>query len=163
MGVSNGFNGKLYRLSTGSRTSWGDEVDGVNVGSAPASLVEVKNVKDITIDHEDDDADATTRGNRGYKATIGGLRGLSVEVPMEHDSTDTHYLAFLKAYATRTTIALAFLDGDKGTDGIHGTWADWSVLKMSKGEALAETQMTTWSLKPGYSAVPPELVAVGDD
>ena len=161
MGATNGFNGKLYRLATGTRATWGTLTDGFNVGAAPAGLDEVAAARDITVNQEDDEADATTRGNRGWKATVGGLRGVSVDVPMVYDLADPDVLAFDKAYATRTYIPLAFLDGDKAAAGMLGTWADFAVLKRVKGEDLAGVQTVTYSVKPGYSAVPPELVKVG--
>lgn len=161
--TTHGFDGRLYRLSTGPRATWGDAVDGIHIGAAPASLVEIENVKDVTINLEDDESDVTVRAGRGFKATLGGLRDASVDIPMVYDPADPDFLALRKAYATRTTIPLAFLDGDKGTDGVCGTWADFSVLKMVKGEELANAQMVTFSVKPGPTAVPVELVQVGDD
>jgi hypothetical protein len=162
MATSRGFDGRLYRLTTGTRATWGTaDTNGLHAGAAPANLTEITSAKDITVNEEDSELDATTRGGRGYKITVGGLRDVSVDIPILYDPADPHFLALEKARLNRTTVALAFLDGDKATAGVVGTWADFSVLKKVKGEELDGLQMVTFTVKPGPSAVPVETVVVG--
>lgn len=150
--------GKLYR-STGVRASWGPAgVDGVCTAAAPGTLDEVPNCRDIAIPMEDGETDVTTRGNAGYKATMGSLRDAEVEITMIYDAADTDYQALRKAYLTRAVIGLALLEGDKATAGNEGFWADFAVLKMRKGEELEGAQTVVFTVKPGWSAVPPEWV-----
>lgn len=155
-----GFQGKLYRLTTGTRATWGAAVDGVNTGAAPSNLSEITNCKDITVPMEDGEGDVTVRGSNGFKLTVGTLTDSQIEITMVHDTTDAHYLALLKAKLTRGTVALAVLDRDKATAGANGLWADFSVLKLEAGQELDGVQTDVFMCKPTFSAVGPEWVAV---
>jgi hypothetical protein len=67
MGVRLGLDAKLYR----------------NTGTYAAPVWnEVKNVKDLTLNLEAGEADVTTRGNNGWRATLATLKDGSVEFEM---------------------------------------------------------------------------------
>lgn len=154
------FNCKVYGGGS-SRATWGtlDATTGITSGAAP-TLTEFPNVMDIEIPMEDGEVDVTTRGNKGFKATMQGLRDVAIDVPVVKDASDAGYIALKKAHLTRTTVPLAFLDGDKATAGTEGFWADFSVTKMKHGQKLDGVETCTFTCKPGYSAVPPEWVKV---
>ncbi len=153
-------NAKLYYLDTPPRASWGaEDTDGLAKGPAPDHLQEIANVKDIKQPLEKDKADVTTRKSR-YKATKGTLRGISIDIPMEYDTEDDALIALQTAYLTDTTIALAVLDGDATVIGTMGFWADFEVTKMEKDEALADSQMVTFTVEPAWGSVPPEWIQV---
>ena len=161
MSLINGIDCKMYRLTSGTRASWGtlDAASECNTGSAPASLSEVDNVKDVSLKIDPVESDVTTRRNRKWKATAIVMldAGIEFEMPLDHD--DANYQAFRTAALKRTTIAMAILDGDKATAGSEGLWADWSIV-FNRDEALEETGMVSFTLKPGYSSVAPEWVQV---
>ena len=67
MGVKLGLHAKLYR-NTGS-------------GGTPA-WNEITNVRDVTLNLETGEADVSTRGNGGWRANIGTLKGATLEFEM---------------------------------------------------------------------------------
>ncbi|MDB5294906.1 MAG: hypothetical protein JWO31_889 [Phycisphaerales bacterium] len=163
MSISAGFSAVAYCLTTGSRATWGTETAGVHVGAAPGSLVEMKCVRDLTIPLEMGEADITTRGDKGNMITLPTLLKCSVDISAIWNTADPVVLALLSAFVQRKTIPIAFLDRPSTEDGATGTWADYVVTKWEKGEALAEGQTAKFTVKPGPSLVPPEVVRVGDD
>lgn len=153
MGAKLGMLAKLYRLSSGTRAAW-------PVSGAPANLTEVTNVRDVTLNLETGEADVTTRGNNGWKATIATLKDGSIEFEMVWDPTDAGFTALKDAYFNNTAIALAVLDGAKDVVGSQGLWADFSVTNLSREEPLEEAIKAKVTVKPTYSAVSPEWVTV---
>src|ERR1044071_3389042 len=105
MGAKLGMLARLYRLSTGVRAAW-------PVSGAPANLVEIGNVRDLTLNLETGESDVTTRSNNGWKATIAALKEGSIEMEMVWDGSDAGFSAIKDAFFNNTSIALAILDGD---------------------------------------------------
>jgi len=156
-----GLAAKLYRLTTGTRASWGAQgTDGLHSGAAPAALAEIGNVQDLTINGEKGKADVSTRANNGWDAEVGTLKNGTVTFKMVYDTADTHVMAFLTAFINNTAVALAALGGDKATSGTIGLWADFSVNGFQKEEPLKEAQMVSISVSPTYSAVGPQFVKI---
>lgn len=151
---------KLYRLSTGTRASWGSKTDGVATASAPASLDEVPNVQDLTINLGKSEAEFSSRAS-AFKLTRGTLIETSVEFAIPFESSNADYEAFRKAFLTNTVIACAVLDGDKATTGTTGLWADFEVIDFTHEQPLEEGVMVNVTIKPAPSAVAPEWVKVG--
>lgn len=162
MGIKLGSNAKLYRLSSGTRASWGtQDATGAYVGAAPANLVEDADVADLEIPIKKGQADATTRKNGGWKALVGALKEAPITLPTIYDPEDAGCAALMKGFLTDTPIAYALLSGDKATAGSEGLWADFAVLEMNKGEKLGEVQTINFVIAPTYSAVAPQWVRVG--
>lgn len=153
MGAKLGMKAKLYRLSTGTRAAWPST-------GAPATLVELSNVKDVTLNLETGEADVTTRANNGWKATIATLKEGSVEFEMIWDPTDAGFTAMKDAYFNNTPVALAILDGAKDEEGAQGLWADFSVTNLTREEPLEDAIKAKVTVKPTYSAIPPAWVTV---
>lgn len=153
MGTLLGLDAKLYRLSTGTRAAW------PGTGS-PSNLDEIPNVRDLTLNLSRAEADVTTRGSNGWRVTVGALKDASLEFEMVWDPADTDFVAIRDAFMNGTTIALAALDQAKATTGAQGLWADWRVTGFSKTEPLEDAQKVSVTIKPSYSAVPPEWVTV---
>jgi hypothetical protein len=161
MSVLLGKNAKLYRLTTGSRASWGStNSEGFTSGAAPSNLSEVGNVRDLDMPMTKTLADITTRANNGWIAQVGTLKNGDVTFQMMYDSTDTHFVALWAAFINDSTVALAVLDGDKATTGTRGFWADFIVSTFGKTENLVEGQMVDVTLTPGPSSVAPQIVVV---
>ena len=69
MSTKLGMNAKMYYL-TGTRATWGAaDADGIHGGAAPSGLTELGNVRDVTLNLEQGEADVTTRSNDGWRAT----------------------------------------------------------------------------------------------
>jgi len=161
MALSLGMNAKMYFLSTGTRATWGTaDGDGVHEGAAPGNLTEMGNVRDVTLNLEQGEADATTRTNNGWRATEPTLKEGSVEFEMVWDHADPAFVKFFKAWLNRTVIACAALDGDKAVADVEGLWADFKVISFTKNEPLEDVQLVSVTIKPAYSAVAPEWVRV---
>lgn len=144
---------KVYRLTSGVRAAWPSS-------GAPANLVEIGNVKDLTLNLETGEADVTTRQNSGWKATIATLKEGSIEFEMLWDPSDGGFAAMKDAYFNNSSIALVILDGSKDVVGSEGLWADFSVTNLTREEPLSEAISAKVTVKPTYSAVPPQWVTV---
>ena len=118
------------------------------------AATELTNVKDVTLNLESGEADVTTRGNSGWRATVGTLKTGSVEFEMIWDSDDAGFAAIKDAYFNNTPIALAILDGAGG----EGLDADFSITNFSRKEALEEAITVSVTAKPTYSTRAPAWV-----
>jgi hypothetical protein len=122
--------------------------------------VELGNVRDVTLNLEEGEADVTTRANNGWRATEPTLKEGSVEFEMVYDPGDMGFTKVLGAWLNRTALPMAILDGDQDEVGTMGLWADFKVISFSKSEPLEEGQMVSVTVKPAYSTVAPEWVKV---
>jgi hypothetical protein len=118
------------------------------------ATTELTNVKDVTLNLESGEADVTTRGNSGWRATVGTLKTGSVEFEMIWDSDDAGFAAIKDAYFNNEPIALAILDGAGG----EGLDADFSITNFSRKEALEEAITVSVTAKPTYSTRAPAWV-----
>ena len=107
-------------------------------GSPLASLVEMSNVKDVTLTLEAGEADITTRGNSGWRATAPTLRECTVEFEMVWRPNDAGFTAVKNAFLSSGTIELAILDQDRSTSGAQGPKGSFSITSFSRNEALEE-------------------------
>jgi len=119
-----GMNAGLYQGAAGSTT--------------PGSMSEVDNVRDVTLSMEAGEADITTRGNNGWRATAPTLRECTVEFQMVWKPGDTVFEAIKTAFLSAGTVALAVLDQKVGISGAQGPLGDFSITNFSRNEALEE-------------------------
>jgi hypothetical protein len=145
MGVKTGMEAKLY-YKAGGVAGQGD-------------WLELTNIKDNTLNLEKGEADVTTRGNNGWKATVGTLKSGSVEFEMVWDPEDAGFAAISAAYFEGTVIGLAILDGAKETG--TGLVADFAITNFSRKEPLEEAVSVSVTAKPTYSATAPIWMEAG--
>jgi hypothetical protein len=117
---------------------------------------EVTNAKDVTLGGETGQADVTTRGNNGWRATVATLRDATIDFEMVWDTEDANFEAFRDAWLTNTAIEVLALDGDKDVAGHEGLRATCMVVNFSRGEPLEEAITVSVSVKPTYSENAPE-------
>ena len=103
-----------------------------------SALTEADNVKDLTLNLEGGEADITTRGNAGWRATAPTLKEATVEFEMIWLPTDTAFAAIRDAFLGNTTLRFAILDGDKDAEGTEGLMGDFAITNFSRNEALEE-------------------------
>ena len=140
-----GMNAKLYR----------------NTGTyAVPNWVEVDNVKDLTLALEKGEADATTRANNGWRATVGTLKDGSLEFEMVWDSSDANFTAVKDAYFNNTNIEFAVMDGAITTSGSQGLRATMSILNFSRNEPLEELVSVNVTIKPTYADNAPDWLEI---
>ncbi len=63
---------------------------------------EIKNVKDLTVSLEKAEADASTRDNNGWRATVGTLKDASIEFTVLNKSGDTSFSMLQGLWSTGT-------------------------------------------------------------
>lgn len=115
---------------------------------------ELNNVKDVTLNLETGEADVTTRGNQGWRATVATLKSGTVEFEMIWDTGNAGFTAIKNAYFNNTSIALAILDGPNG----EGLDADFSITNFSRNEALEEAITVSVTAKVTYSETAPSWI-----
>lgn len=140
MTIKLGMEAKLYR-NTGTYAS--------------PTWVEMQNVKDLTLNLEASEADVTTRGNAGWRATIAALKDGSIEFEMVWDTEDTDFTALKNAFFDGTPIELAVMDGDMSAAGTQGLRAVCRILNFTRTESLEEALTVSVTAKPTYSTAPP--------
>ncbi|MCL4193205.1 MAG: hypothetical protein KJZ87_15825 [Thermoguttaceae bacterium] len=145
MGVKLGMEAKLFR----------------NSGSyASPTWAEMDNVKDLTLNLEAGEADVTTRGNNGWRATVASLKDGSIEFEMVWDTADAGFTAIQQAYFGNTPVEFAVMDGPITQAGSQGLRASFSITKFSRNEPLEEAVTVSVTAKPTYSDNPPEWMTV---
>ena len=107
-------------------------------GGALATLTEMGNVKDVTLNLEAGEADVTTRSNQGWRATAPTLRECTAEFEMLWKPGDTGFDAVKQAFLTAGTLRLAVLTGARDAAGSEGPMGDFSITNFSRSEPLEE-------------------------
>jgi hypothetical protein len=131
-----------------------------NTGSfGSPTWVDWKNVKDVTLNMEADDADASTRKSR-IKTSLAGMIGASVDFQSNWDTTDTVFAAILAAFLAGTTVDLAVLDGGSAEAGSQGLHAEFCVLKCSEAQPLNGVTQADISIKPAQTDNPPAWITI---
>lgn len=126
--------------------------------------VELGNAKDVTLNLETDEADVTTRANKGWKAIVATLKSASVEFEMVWDRQDPGFKVIRNAFLNNRIVGIQVLDGPaeggEEPDG-QGLQADWMITSFKRNEPLGEAITVSVTIKITYSATPPTWI--GDD
>ena len=145
MAVKLGLDAKLFR----------------NTGTYAAPIWnEIKNVKDVTLNLEAGEADVTTRGNNGWRATVATLKDGSIEFEMVWDSADDDFTAIRDAFLNKTPLEMAVMDGDVLTAGFPGSAGQLHGDRLQPQRTLEEAISVSVTAKPTYSANPPSWMTV---
>src|SRR5262245_49997703 len=121
---------------------------------------EIINVKDLTLNLEAGEADVTTRGNNGWRATVATLKDGSIEFEMVWDTEDEDFEAIRDTFLNRTSVEFAVLDGGILESGSQGLRATCMVTNFSRNEALEEAITVSVTVKPTYSVNAPTWMEV---
>ena len=105
----------------------------------------VRACREGTLSLERAEAEATTRGNAGFRATAVALKDATVEVELAYCPPDSDVDALIAAMTGGTSLDLLVADGD-GIGG-QGLRADWIVQAIERGEPLEEAQRLRLTLK----------------
>ena len=124
------------------------KLDGSTTTPSTATWNEQSNVKDLTLNLETGEADATTRGNNGWRATLATLKEGSIEFEMVWDTQDTAFTAIKDAWLNSTELAMAAMDGDIATSGNQGLVSNFTVTNFSRNEPLEEAITVNVTVKP---------------
>lgn len=139
-----GLSAKLYR-NTGTYGS--------------PTWTEISAVRDLTLSDAMSEADVTRRASGGWRETVATLREASIDFDMVNVADDTQVSALRAAYAARTIVEFAVLDGDVLTPGTRGLRASCQVTKFELSQELENAQTYSVTIKPAPSAnAPSEMV-----
>lgn len=121
----------------------------------------VNNVKDVTLNLEKADADVSTRGSGGWRATVGTLKDASVDFTMVWDTDDAVFTQIKDAFLNNTAVNIAVMDGLIETTGSQGFRAMMIVSKFTRNEQLEEALTVDVTVKPTYfPGDPPEWLEI---
>lgn len=113
----------------------------------------VENVKDVTLNMESGEADATTRKSGGWKAYLSTTKEASLEFSILYDPEDEDYRAFNAAYMNNTPLAFFVSDGSG-----EGLDADFTITNFSMEQPLEEAVSISVTAKITAAGRAPEWV-----
>jgi hypothetical protein len=149
MGVKLGLDARLYMNSgTYASPTW----SGLN------------NVRDLTLNLETGEADVSTRGNEGWRATVSTLKDASLEFELVIDPEDSGFTSIVNAFLQNEPVEFVVLDGPisgEGSVGSQGLRATFRIASFSRNEALEEAVTASVTAKPTYSEHSPVWMMVG--
>jgi len=116
-------------------------------GTALASLTELTQVRKAGFSGETGEADVTTRGNGGWKASASTLRSLSGEMEIVFKPGDAGYEALRDAWKGNTLVSLAVLTGGSTVAGSEGPHGDFAVTGFNRSEELEEGVVVSVTVK----------------
>jgi hypothetical protein len=132
-----GMNAKLYHGAA----------SGTDTPTAIGTMNEVTNVRDLTASLEAGDADITTRGNSGWRATAPTLRECTIEFEMVWRPSDAIFAAVQAAFLTGAEVELAALDGDKAESDSQGPKGSFGITSFTRKEGLEDAILVSVTAK----------------
>ena len=108
---------------------------------------ELSTVRKAGVSGETGEADVTTRGNSGWRATAATLRSLSVEIEVVFKPGDAGYEALRDAWLNNTLVSLAILTGGSAVVGSEGPHGDFSITNFSRQEELEDGVVVSFTAK----------------
>ena len=141
--------GENFTLGKDCKLYFGDTLlDGDTTTAATEDWSEIDNALDVNLNLSNGEADVTTRGNNGWKATAATLKEGSVEFEMLWKPGDAAFDAIIAAWLAGSEIPIAALDGAITTSGKKGLVSNCSVTNFSRSEPLEEAVKVSVTLKP---------------
>jgi len=135
-----GMDGKLYR----------------NTGTYPAPVLTIiDNCKDVDLKIERDEADVTTRGNNGFKATVATLRTAEITFNAIWQPGTALNTLLLQSVMNSKNVEFWALDGVWNVAGTSGLRAVCQLFGFSRSEKLTEAMEIPVVGKPTISSTPP--------
>lgn len=117
---------------------------------------EVTTVRSVTLATEDAEADATARGNQGWRVMIQTLRTLSVEVETIWDVESAQLMKLVRAHMERTPVRVRVLDATGGA-GVEFVAV---VTVVRRQEPLEDVVTATLTLKPAPVSIVPQWLGL---
>jgi len=129
-----------------------------NLGTYEApNWSEVGNLRDVTVNMEKDDADATTRANNGWGASVGTLKHGSIDGQLTVKRTaDEHFEALRDSYFNSTPVELLVLNGPIDEVGVRGLRATFEAMSFTENQPMGDIQTADVTLNIAPSDHPPE-------
>lgn len=103
-----------------------------------ATLTELTQVRDVTLNLTKATADVSTRGNNGWRATAATLKEASVDFEIVAKAGDAGVEAIRNAFMNNTEIPLVFVDDAIAIEDAEGPAGNWEVSQFNRTEALED-------------------------
>jgi predicted secreted protein len=137
-----------------------------NAGTYEApELVEVDNVKDLTLNLEKNTADVTTRGSGGWRQMVAVLRDGTIDFGMLYKPSDANFQAIRDAFLADDlddqSIEFFVMSTDVDDADSEGLRATFMVEKFTANQPLEEAQMFDVTIRPTVAAHNPAWVTGG--
>jgi hypothetical protein len=117
------------------------------VGAAGSlATTEIGNVRDVTLNLEVAEEDATTREAQGWEVTELILFSASLEFQILWKTTDANFTTLRTAFFAKSAVALAALDGAAG----QGLDADFKISKFTRTEPIKGIVVADITAKPVF-------------
>lgn len=127
---------------------------------AVPTWVEMKNVKDLTLNGETAEADVSARKSR-FRLRARTLIDLGIDFDYLKDTDDlTNYQALRSAWLGSVDLEFAVADGDITTQGTEYLRFTGGVFKFTENQPLENGVGAAVTVKPTPSAHDPEFVIV---
>ncbi|WP_442511646.1 phage tail tube protein [Novipirellula sp. SH528] len=107
---------------------------------------EIKNVKDLTVNLEKAEADASTRDNNGWRATVGTLKDASIEFTVLNKNGDTSFSMLQTLWSSGTPCDVDISDAGGSLT------LTCEVMNFNVNQNLEEVVSADVTLKPTQSA-----------
>lgn len=121
----------------------------------------VDNAKDVKLNLEAGESDASRRASAGWKETLTTLKDASIDVEMVYENGDADYETLRDAFLNGTVLDVAAMDQDIANSGAEGLRMQAKVASLSRDEGLENTVMLSVKLRPTPNAdSPPEWMSV---
>ncbi|GEM_PF-1961095 len=122
--------------------------------------VEVNLVRELTLDLERNEHDATTRASGDFEVVTAGLMKAPATFDMLWVTSNPSFQALLAAFLNNTLIEMAVMDGPMTTPGRTGLLAQMRVLKFGEGQPKDGNVTASVIIKPGLSTQVPQWYTV---
>ncbi|GAA4446150.1 phage tail tube protein [Novipirellula rosea] len=107
---------------------------------------EIKNVKDLTVNLEKAEADASTRDNNGWRATVGTLKDASIEFTVLNKNGDTSFSMLQTLWSSGTPCDVDISDAGGSLT------LTCEVMTFNVNQNLEEVVSADVTLKPTQSS-----------
>jgi len=153
-----GMNAKLY-YEAGGYSPIGGGDDKADLTSGAGTVIDL--ARDVTQNLETAEADVTTRGNNGWRATAPTLKDGSVDFQIVWDTANAVFQDLIDAWLNASLVGMAVLDAvysAETTPGAHdgtgtGLVTNFRITNFTRNEALEEALIVDVTAKPTYSDV----------
>ncbi len=129
-----------------------------NAGAQAATIVD--NVRDLTLDLERDEIDASGRDSGDWEEVVSSLKKGAVSFTVKWKKADAGFIAIRDAWINGTALAFLIMDDLKTVPDAQGLDADFTVLKFQIKQELRDIVIVDVSIKPTPSTRTPAWFTV---
>lgn len=120
----------------------------------------VENIKDVELNLEYEEVDATTRASGEWTETEQTVKSATITTTVKWKKGDADFEAFRAAFFSNTAISILVMDGPKTDVGNQGFDGDVKVNKFNVKQQLKDIVWVDLSFKPAPSSRAPDWKVV---